>query len=104
MAQHIQIIKANEQGEEIERSNTNFAPINKALYQINRYKKKYPWISSIDEYGNTSFNYLQVPYLITELEHFQKEDAAKELIKEIKIILSFIQKISKFEHVKFIGD
>lgn len=104
MAQNIGIIRIDQQGKELERSNANFASINKALYKIDKYKEKYPWISGIDEYGYTSFNYLQVPNLISELENFQKEDVAEELTGEIETVLRDVRKIGQFEYIKFIGD
>lgn len=105
MAQHIGIIKINERGEMLERLEINFADVVNVLEEIDSYKDKYPWIGTIDPYGDTIFNHIQIPFVIEDLKKLQKD--VRELISEEDSIdksISFLEKFHAYEYIKFIGD
>ena len=104
MAQHIGIIKINERGEMLERLEINFADVVNVLEEIDSYKDKYPWIGTIDPYGDTIFNRVQIPFVIKDLKKLQK--GVRELISKDSIdkLISFLEKFDIHEYIKFIGD
>ena len=108
--QHIGIRIENESGGVIANVELNFADVLNLLYSVTKNSDsatKFPWLSSIDPYGNTTLNYLQVPYLLEEL---------KELSKQLKvgdnnhfksfydIFENFISHHEIHTYIKFIGD
>lgn len=100
MTQLISIFLEDENGKIIEKSEINFAGIINEAWEIKNFKKDYPWISSIDPYGNTIINIHQAHYLIEELikinRYLKKND--------IDNAIEFIKKIDQHLYVKFIGD
>ncbi len=96
--QHIGIRKINEDGETLKVSGINFADFMGELYKIKDYKSKFPLLSYIDPYGDTYFNDLQKPDLITELQRFNiNQNLKNEMI-------NFIKNADDLEYIKFIGD
>jgi len=59
----------------------------------------------IDRYGDTIFNQLQVPILISEIEHLQMSTKDYPTVRQIAAILTLVQS-SKETHtyLKFYGD
>lgn len=104
MAQYIQVSEVGEADQTLRASNINFATVNKALTKLPEYKKKFPWLSTIDEYGNTTFNYLQLPYVVTELEELKKQIKSEEVYGQIDLFREFAEGISNHQYVKFMGD
>lgn len=103
MAQNIKIRKTNEKFETIENSNLNFADLNKYIYsQLNH--ELYPWAESIDEYGMTVFNLLQIKHLVFELDQIEKTITSPNLLRDINAIIKFIGTIERHEYIQFIGD
>lgn len=103
MAQHIGCQIVNENGKIIKESNLNFAAINQILWDVDEEKKKYQWLLTIDEYGDTVFNYLQTPIIIAELEKLINE-VSQEYKHQINEFIEFIKSIGNHEYIKFIGD
>ena len=102
MAQNISIVKVNEHGVVLSKSEINFAPIQKVLSKITNFKEKFPMLSSIDEYGNTSFNRIQLPRLIKELSKSQNLLIGHRDI--IYALVKFIEDFNIHEYLEFIGD
>lgn len=68
--------------------------------------ESYQCLRFVDWYGDTSFNYLQMPALITDLERLRgraKSAADLELIESIKDLAKRCSGQSG-THIKFIGD
>ena len=61
---------------------------------------------SIDPYGDTSFNYLQWPYLINEFNQVSNDIHGHITKISLKNLIMFVEKIPKENHtyLKFIGD
>jgi len=72
MSQLINILLEDEGGKIIEKSEANFADIMNEAWELKNFKKNYPWLSSIDQYGNTVFNIHQTSYLTDELNKIEK--------------------------------
>lgn len=66
--------------------------------------ERYPWLNSIDEYGNTYVNNLQVPHFIRELEQLKAETDNGEVKDAVDQCIVFLQKITNHVYVKFEGD
>lgn len=100
--QHIQLQLEDENRKVIETSAINFAGVMTAVYKIKDFKIQYPWLSTIDPYGDTVFNKLQVPYIINELSVLANKSENNGL--GIKESVSFIQKIDTHQFITFYGD
>ncbi|HZE86739.1 MAG TPA: hypothetical protein VE090_00895 [Methylomirabilota bacterium] len=102
MAQHIGIEKVNERGEILNNFHVNFAAVVNILEEIDEYQKKYPWIATIDPYGDTIFNRIQIPFVVEDLKKLQKDK--DELTNTINELIDFFEKVDIHEYLKFIGD
>lgn len=99
--QVVEIELQNEKGETIEKSPINFVEfIYSADYPI--LSKEYPWLATIDPFGDTVFNVLQIPNLVKDLEKLSTENTEK--ISTLKEVIAFIKKIDTHLYIKFIGD
>lgn len=103
MAQNISCYLEDENGKVVLNSGLNFANINKILWKVDKSKEKYQWLHTIDEYGYTTFNHLQVPLIISELTQL-KNDVDQELKNLITQFIEFISKTDRHQFIKFIGD
>jgi hypothetical protein len=97
MAQHIAIVQVEESGRIIKRSDASFAPVNGVLTSLGNWRERFPWLATVDEYGDTTYNYLQLPYFLDEIEQLKTE------IKDEKI-KQFIGSTQTHKYIKFIGD
>ena len=88
----------------IEKTDINFAPAMKLLWSIEECEKKFPFLITIDPYGNTFFNVHQTPRLIQELKQLKQEKIPQEILEEINSSIEFIEKVEQHTFVKFIGD
>lgn len=96
------ILKINERGESLENSQVNFVDVLVVLYKIEDFKNKYPWIATVDPYGDTVFNRIQIPYVLRDLKKLQTEK--QELKAIIASLIIFLEKTDIHEYIKFIGD
>lgn len=97
------LIKENENCEKLETWSGNLILF---IYEPSlKDKNKYPWLSTIDIYGATIFNYLQIPCLIKELEQLKHEEGLHEKVKgEIEKFITYAQQIEMGNLLRFIGD
>ncbi len=102
MAQHIGCQLEDEQGKLIRDSGLNFADINGVLWDIDPKKEKYVWLCSIDQFGDTVFNYLQSPIVIAELEKL-KNEVDQKMQNLINKFIEFIKTIDA-DYIRFVGD
>ncbi len=102
MAQHIGCILEDENHKLLRDSGLNFASINGVLWELDPKLEKYKWLGSIAQFDDTTFNHLQVPFVIAELERLKSktDHETQNLIRE------FIQFIENNDghYIKFIGD
>lgn len=101
--QHIALNLINEKGELVQKSEINFADILLFLFRQENFENRFPWLSTIDPYGLTIFNQLQIKNITKELEMLQiiSENKLKSLIQESS---NFIKRSGDLEFIKFIGD
>ncbi|MCX6786171.1 MAG: hypothetical protein NTZ18_05010 [Candidatus Komeilibacteria bacterium] len=102
--QNITVCLMDERYNYIERSEINFAPVMKALWNIKECEKIYPFLVGIDPYGDTYFNVHQTSKVIEELEKLKKGEMPESTQKEIVNAIEFIKKVEQGISVKFIGD
>jgi hypothetical protein len=109
--QHIGIEYQGETGNLIERLPTNFADVMNAFpfdgpNAWEAFKEKYPWTASIDPYGDTVFNLLQWPYLVSEFTGLREETEDDNVKSILEGLILFLRKIENANHtyLKFIGD
>ncbi len=103
MPQHIGIKKIDEEDNEIEAIDVNFAEVVNLLWKKPNFQKEYPWLSTIDPYGDTIINRAQAPVILEELKKLQKSIQDDELNSKIEEIKNFLSKID-LNYIKFIGD
>jgi hypothetical protein len=59
----------------------------------------------IDPYGDTVFNQLQLPVLISELEQMVRSSASEELRRRVMSVVSFLAgSKGVHQYVRFVGD
>jgi hypothetical protein len=104
MAQFIGCHLEDEEGKLITDSHLNFASIYLILWHVDKEKKKYIWLHTIDQYGDTTFNHLQIPFVKAELEELRSENIAQDIKKLIDDVLNFITSIDTHKYIKFVGD
>ncbi len=102
MAQHIGVVKIDEAGSVIEKSDVNFAEVVNVLHEMDNFSTDYPWIATIDPYGSTVFNSTQVSLVRKELEKILIE--APKLGELVGKLISILEKIGMHQYIKFIGD
>jgi len=96
MAQHIGMILEDEDGKLIKDSKLNFQDVlDKCDVSDNE------WLGTIDEYGNTVFNNIQIPIIINELKELPVEEENYTLINKF---IKFLEQAEDHEYIKFIGD
>ncbi len=87
----------------------NFVDILKPLQSVlseDEFKEKYPWVASVDPYGTTVLNYLQIPHLTRELASAKLILDEKD-VSRIDIFLEFLKDNSVEKSrflLRFIGD
>jgi hypothetical protein len=104
MAQHIGLSEIDETGTRVRDAEVNFALVNKFLTSLPGWQENYPWLSTIDEYGDTTFNHLQVPHIKSELDQLKSMAEESEAIAAIDVTINFISSIEQHKYVKFYGD
>jgi hypothetical protein len=104
MAQHIGVIKIDESGETLKDLQLNFAEVNDALTQVPDYESKYPWLSSIDPYGDTIFNVLQAKHVISELNSLKVQDNIDINADILNNLITLFEELDTHEYIKFLGD
>jgi hypothetical protein len=101
MAQDITVIRTNTpDGEMVERSDVNLAPIIGELHE-KKLAEKFPFLAGIDEYGGTYFNQLQLPYVIRELGILIQEKEMAQHEGALEKLIVFMQKAKELH--QFIG-
>ncbi len=101
--QHIALQLETEDGELIERSEVNFADIMSALLRQKNYKTDYPWLSTIDPYGETVFNLYQVPNVLRDMDTL-KGSLSVEMVKDIEQAINLLNRIEHHVYIRFTGD
>lgn len=104
MAQYIAIIRINENDEILARSELNFVDIINALWDLDNMEKEYPWLSTVDPYGNTIFNLPQRSLVVEELKKFDKTLNDSNFKKNVKEIINFFENTDTHQYVKLLGD
>jgi hypothetical protein len=121
--QNITVEIVDERNVLIEVLDIDFADvIGGVLWRLEKYKERFPWLSSIDTYGLTYFNTLQLPLISAELERLNEEirdeklvkrpfqtnypgiDTEEKAINELEKALAFFKKPKTHEYLKFTGD
>jgi hypothetical protein len=106
--QDISIVTCKESQEIVERSNLNLVDLfMESNVDLLEHPGLLPWIETIDPYGITLYNAMQVEYLIKDfrkLKMVEKEEKMKKFIDET---ITFAQKVIDGIpnlYLKFIGD
>lgn len=104
MAQSINIRKITGSDDLVQNFDTNFVPIANYVNQSKEKFAQYPWLSSIDEYGNTVINRLQSVHVIAELQSLLDDSLDEELNQTTNGVVDILKTIGVHEYIKFIGD
>ena len=103
--QFIHVSLVNENDKDVEVSNINFADVVwDVLWKVPSSKEKYPWLSTIDPYGMTWLNGLQLAHVAEELKNLKSETKNSIHIKTIEDTLMFFKNQSTHKYIKFMGD
>jgi hypothetical protein len=104
MAQHIGCAIVDEEGVILNHSEINFKVVFIFLWTVDPKNEKYPWLISIDDNGDTTFNWKQFPYLLSELKTIANDQNLK-IPKEISELITYINSIDEPHfYLKFFGD
>src|SRR3990167_7769379 len=95
--QHIGIRIEDETGNILKTSEFNFAEIVEVVHKTENFKVKFPWIATVDPYGDTLFNHLQVPYVLEDLAKLS-ENLDVGLVKKVKDLVIFLKNINEEAH------
>ena len=104
MSQHTTICKEGEGGNILESSQVNFADVINELYKFAGFQTEYPWIATINPYGDTVFNQIQIPLVIADLKKLIERTYDLKLQEDLRTVLSFLSKVDLHEYIRFIGD
>ncbi len=104
MAQHISIQRISEQEKVLSECDVNVAEIINALWQIHNFKEEYPWLSTIDPYGNTYINQPQKQHFLSELTKLALAVEESEITETINGFRLFLSETEVHQYIKLIGD
>lgn len=106
--QHIGLELRSESGELIDRLEVNFADAMKMFWELKlsdeEIKENYPFLGTIDPYGDTMFNVHQLVLVTNELKKFAQTSQGSPLHDVINKVVEFFRKSEQHEYVWFIGD
>lgn len=104
MAQQISIQRVSECEKVLNEVDINVAPIVNALWEIKDFKKEFPWLSSIDPYGNTYVNQLQKQHYIEELSRLALTPQGSYVTDLIGKLNLYLTETEIHQYIKLIGD
>src|SRR5262245_50700660 len=81
----------------------DFADVYLILQEV-REVQKYPWLSTVDPYGNTVFNKVQIPFVVAELTKLKNEDASNRYLLDIDQVIEACNKVANYEYLLLLGD
>jgi hypothetical protein len=99
--QHIGIILQNEESELLEDSHINFAPVLDEIYKIDDQKESSSLLWMINPYGDTTFNSIQIPIVISQLKALEFSEDNKEIVNKV---IKFLGEAGLNEYICFLGD
>lgn len=99
MAQLVNIAVTDNKGVIEENLSGNFAQIIKLAWKEG--ENKYPWITSIDEYGNTYINPGQARHLIRELKQL---NVGQEFEADKAEVIQHLEELKVHTLLAFFGD
>ena len=108
--QNISVRLEDQFGEIIEQSDLNFVDLTLCFrgMDVDYFFSNFAWLSTIDPYGHTVYNYLQIPRLISEFNRLRLEADNSQATKANQIIDQWIsllgRAIDERYLVHFIGD
>jgi hypothetical protein len=68
------------------------------------YNSDYPFITTIDEYDNTFYNWYQVLKLVLELEKLANEDEDVEFKDAVLKAIEYLRTSSSLRYIQLMGD
>lgn len=107
MGQNISIVKVDEWGKVLDELDVNFAEVHHEIDDLGKWKEfeqNYIWLSTIDAFGHTYFNLLQMPFVIKELKRLKKELKNENVLSGIDKLIEFGKDLEDHDFIKFIGD
>ncbi len=102
--QHVDVLRLDESGRILEHAEINFARVLNILYKIDDYQNQYPWIATIDPYGNTVVSSMQAQLVIDDLNKLQRDQQDPSLKEVIGKLIIVLESIDVHEYIKFMGD
>jgi hypothetical protein len=107
--QHIGYQLIGHDNKVLEEAELNFAEIvGDGLWRVckdlEEQKIKYPWLSTIDPYDDTVFNFRQIPFVVAELKQLSEEVNSQDFSEKIDQTIKFLEKAEIHQYVRFIGD
>jgi len=68
------------------------------------YNPEYPFLTTIDEYDNTFYNWYQVIKLVKELERFAEKDEDVEFKNAVIKVIEYLNTASSLHYIQLMGD
>lgn len=106
--QHIGLERRSESGELIDHLEVNFADVMNVFWELKlsdeEIKDNYPFLSTIDFYGDTIFNVHQLVLVTNELKKFAQTSQVSSIHDVIDGVIEFFKKSEQHQYIWFIGD
>ncbi|PIR86674.1 MAG: hypothetical protein COU11_04145 [Candidatus Harrisonbacteria bacterium CG10_big_fil_rev_8_21_14_0_10_49_15] len=102
--QQITVKKTDENGETIQGTDINFVEVLLGLRKVPSFANEYPWLSSVDPYGDTLINQVQKPLFLAELKKLEPHVSEEESKEQLRKTIALIEGAEVHEYIKFIGD
>ena len=103
-SQFIEIQKVSEENDTLLQVDFSFLPFVRYAYQADNAKEKYPWITSVDEYGNTYINYIQRDYFVDELNALKHDIDDAETLTNLEKMVEIFNQQANHQYIKLLGD
>lgn len=84
----------NEGGAKIKTWEGHIGQIYGEVLKFEEENNAFPWISSIDPYGDTTYNYLQIQHVSKELEQLSERLQDESLKSQVKSLISFLSNVN----------
>jgi ribulose 1,5-bisphosphate synthetase/thiazole synthase len=99
--QHIGIVLQDEKGALLKDSGINFASVLAEVYKIDDQKKSSALLWMINPYGNTIFNSIQVPLVVSQLRDLNFSEENKVIAGNV---INFLNVAGLHQYICFTGD
>ena len=104
MSQHIGVERMNERAEMLDRAEINAAALVDTVWEISDCKSLYPFLATIDPYGDTYINGPQKETFTKELRAFSENSSNSAVVDIADTLIRYIENTGIHQYIRLIGD